>query len=213
MTSPATVDYAPPPWERQSSDTPKSWAAFGVYRDLGPSRTLAAAAAELNRSVALLADWSRAYSWVARAAAWDGEQDRLRTVAMQREVIAMAQRHARQAQRAQDAGMVPIDALMEKITEAGGLENVKNLRIPELIKLSQDAIRSLPASMQAERLARGEPTEIVQQQGITGMLVAGPVGVERLELVLSALQQAGVKIGVPVPDDDPGPVEIVVVEE
>lgn len=177
----------------------------------------------LGRNRQTIADWSRHYGWVARANAYDAEQDRLKLVAQQRAVIAMAERHARQAQAAQNAAMVPVTALLTRLQSIGAQslyerkvrdddgEETDDLVVTHeaLTQLALEAIRTLPTSMGAERLARGEPTEIVQQQGIAGLVVAGPVGVERLEAVLGALAEAGVRIGVPAAIDDPdAPAEV-----
>lgn len=204
-----------PPWERQPWDTPKEWAAFTVYRDLGQERSLVRTAEALGRTRQLIADWSSRYNWVQRAGAWDAEQDRLRLVAQQREVVAMAQRHARSAMAAQNAAMVPVTALLERLRSSTPVEMFEGtdeegnplVTNRALLNVALEAIRTLPASQAAERLARGEPTEIVQQQGVTGLVVAGPVGVERLRAVLDALEQAGIPIGPePVVDDPDAPV-------
>jgi hypothetical protein len=54
-----------------------AWQGFQRYRDMGPTRSLAKAAAALNRSKRLLERWCSRWAWVARCAAWDAEQDRL----------------------------------------------------------------------------------------------------------------------------------------
>lgn len=201
--------------------------AFTTYRDLGPDRSLTRTAEALGRNRQTIADWSRHYGWVARAIAYDAEQDRLKLMAQQRAAVAMAERHARQAQAAQNAAMVPVTALLTRLQSIGA-QNIYEAKVRDddgeetddlvvshraLTELALEAIRTLPPSMGAERLARGEPTEIVQQQGVTGLVVAGPVGVERLEAVLGALAEAGVRIGVPAAHDDPDALEVAEVPE
>lgn len=200
----------PAPWERQPYDTSKSWQAFTVYRDLGSNRALSRAAAALGRNAATLADWSRLHRWAERVAAWDAEADRVRRVAMLAEVEQMAIRHAQQARSAQNAAMVPVSALIERLAQTDPASLLEFVRSDELLSLALEAIRTLPASQGAERLARGEPTEIVSSSSISATVVAGPVGLDRLGEVLDALAAAGVKLGLPVPDDDAPPSVVVV---
>lgn len=205
----------PAPWERQPYDTPKSWTAFVTYRDLGDSRTLAKAAEQLGRHRQTVADWSRLHRWQNRVAAWDAEQDRIKREAQMKEVQAMAVRQARDLVALQRAGMAPATALLTRMSKLKQGETLYDavdedgkLRISneDLTQLTLAAMRTLPAAMQAERLARGEPTEIVEQTGVVGHVHAGAVGID-LQAVIDALGQAGVVIGVTEADDDVDPAD------
>src|SRR5260370_12112867 len=73
-------ERAPAPWEQQPEETPRAYGAFCVYRDLGPRRTLAAAAAAFFERTGDAPErqvdkWSSAHRWVERAAAWDRHLD------------------------------------------------------------------------------------------------------------------------------------------
>lgn len=75
-------------WERQPEDTPKSWAAFCVYRDLGADRSITKAyqidvsrkypdrtrPEEANKRWKI---WASGFNWVARTAAYDAHLDAL----------------------------------------------------------------------------------------------------------------------------------------
>jgi hypothetical protein len=63
-------------WERQTTDTDKSWEAFEIYRAMGPSRSLAKVAQQLGKSTPLMERWSRNHSWAARVASWDRHEAR-----------------------------------------------------------------------------------------------------------------------------------------
>ena len=66
-------------WDQQDGESAKAWAAFIVYRSMGPNRTLraaAAAAAELSPSLNTWKGWANRGAWRARAAAWDAASDR-----------------------------------------------------------------------------------------------------------------------------------------
>lgn len=60
------------PWERQPGETDRAWLAFSAYRDLGPERTVSAAAATIgHRSVGCCARWAAANDWAERVTAYD----------------------------------------------------------------------------------------------------------------------------------------------
>ena len=68
------------PWDHRPDETPRAYAAFAVYRDLGPGRSLNAAYrsqghARRSRS-ATWQGWFRTYEWAARAEAFDYENAR-----------------------------------------------------------------------------------------------------------------------------------------
>ena len=74
----------PASWERQPGEPDRAWAAFTTYRDLGPvRRSLTKAVQEgtdggTPRGLSRVKEWSRRWSWAARAASWDAEADRRR---------------------------------------------------------------------------------------------------------------------------------------
>ena len=58
-------------WQRQQGESTKAYAAFCVYRDMGPERSCPAVAAAVGKSGALMRRWSSRWEWVRRAAAYD----------------------------------------------------------------------------------------------------------------------------------------------
>ena len=65
-------------WERIEGDTPKSYQAFCIYRDMGHKRALRKVAHELDKSLTLIARWNDTHNWQERVQAWDDYQDGLR---------------------------------------------------------------------------------------------------------------------------------------
>jgi hypothetical protein len=59
------------PWERQPNESAKAFQAFDLYLQRGTERSIRKVAAELNKSVALCARWSRRHGWVERAREYD----------------------------------------------------------------------------------------------------------------------------------------------
>jgi len=65
------------PWERRPVESSEAFAAFVLYRDLGPSRKLAEVQRMRQASGRTqLERWSSWHEWVARCSAWDAECDR-----------------------------------------------------------------------------------------------------------------------------------------
>lgn len=145
---------SPAPWEQQPQETHRAYTAFCVFRDLGPRRTLAAAAAAYYQRTAdslerQVDKWSSAFRWVERAAAWDRHLDAEGRAAQEAARKEMAERHVREARGLQ----------------AKALERLRALRPEELSPA--DVLRYLVESVKLERLALGEP-DTVQRQELTG---------------------------------------------
>lgn len=74
------------PYDRQPTDTDKSWAAFCVYRDLGRERTLEKAQKQCNyKSCYNLFQWSSKHKWRERCRAFDDEESQKVSMALQNE--------------------------------------------------------------------------------------------------------------------------------
>lgn len=78
----------PKPYDRQPNETDKSWAAFCVYRDMGRERTLAKAQKECNyKSCFNLFQWSSKYKWGERCSAFDDDESKKVSIALQNERV------------------------------------------------------------------------------------------------------------------------------
>jgi hypothetical protein len=75
-------------YDRQNTDTDKSWAAFCQYRDMGGDRTIEKVRVECGyRSVRILERWSSQYAWVDRCRAFDDDELRSHSAALQEQRI------------------------------------------------------------------------------------------------------------------------------
>jgi hypothetical protein len=75
-------------YDRQNTDTDKSWLAFCKYRDMGCDRTLEKLRVQIGyRSGRKLEQWSSQYAWVARCRAFDDDELRSQSVALQQQRI------------------------------------------------------------------------------------------------------------------------------
>lgn len=81
------------PWERLPEEPTKAWDAFAAYRDMGSLRSLAKVGRTLGKSTTMAEEWSRRWDWVARARAYDAEQDRIKLHAAKTELESMVRRN------------------------------------------------------------------------------------------------------------------------
>ena len=73
-------------YDRQNTDTDKSFAAFAIYRDMGSDRTLEKVRATIGKgSVRSLEMWSSKYSWVERCRAFDGDENKAQSKTLQQQ--------------------------------------------------------------------------------------------------------------------------------
>lgn len=136
-------------WERQKGESSKAYAAFCIYRDLGPDRSLDKALAAANKKPTNRRHWSRwmeKYNWYERVQVYDDYIDRKKRDEKEKAILEMSERQAREAM-----------ALQQK-----GLEMLRSLCVEE--GKWQDAWRLIVEGAKLERLAMGEPTEIGKQE-------------------------------------------------
>src|SRR5271165_1042190 len=142
------------PWEQQEKESSRAFGAFRVYRDLGPRRSLRAAAAKFyertSRALERQIDkWSQAFNWVERAGAWDRHLDAEACKAQEEARREMAERHVREA----------------RALQAKALERLRSLRPEELEPAV--LLRFFVEAAKLERLALGE-TDTLQRHELTG---------------------------------------------
>lgn len=150
----------PQPWERQPKEGDKPFEGFGIYRDLGPSRTLPRVAEALGKSMVLIQKWSTTWNWVARCSAWDDEADRLQRdrdlVERQKAIQKMRDSHA---QLGAAATQVAASILVKHADDPKN----PNTNREAMAKASlSDAARLIQVGSTLERLSRGESTERIE---------------------------------------------------
>ena len=79
----------PKPYDRQPSETDKSWAAFCAYRDMGRERSLEKlkqnrAKTGGSNTYSTLTNWSSKYAWVKRCSVFDGEELERESIELQK---------------------------------------------------------------------------------------------------------------------------------
>jgi hypothetical protein len=146
------MDANEEPWARLPGEGARAFAAFCVYRDLGPERTLQQVRQECTKSMPLLKRWSAYHNWVERAAAYDGHLDRLKRQENERQLQETLERHA-------NFGVLAQNKAFEKLQELKGETLTPNQALAYLeagIKIERDA-RGVPPPSAVQRLALTEP--------------------------------------------------------
>ena len=131
-------------WERQKNESSKAYAAFCVYRDLGPERSLEKVRQNLDkpRTRKWLGDWSVKYNWVERAQAYDDYIERKKREEKENAILEMAERHAKLAM-----------AFQQRVAQ-----RLQQIDPAELSP--SDIAKWLDIATKLERLSRGEPNRI-----------------------------------------------------
>lgn len=106
------------PWERQENESAQAYEAFIAYLNQGADRSIRAVGQTLGKSRALVERWSAAYSWVARARAYDAELQRQAYEAAVKEQKRMAARHIKLAVAMQTKAVEALNELDPKALDA-----------------------------------------------------------------------------------------------
>lgn len=118
-------------WERRRGESARAYAAFCVYRDLGPGRSLNLAYGEWRRALGFTGDtakaagywagWSSGFEWVARAAAYDEHLEALRRAAREDALARLEQRRLDfelKNQRRLEERVTKAEAILDKADRA-----------------------------------------------------------------------------------------------
>jgi hypothetical protein len=131
-------------WEQSPDETAKAYVAFCVYRDLGPTRSLAKAAQAMNHPPGYkhtLGEWSTKYKWQSRCFDYDRCMQKVAQLEKEEAIRQMTHRHARDSVKIQQMAM---EALETTPLEAAP---------------PRDLIRLWERGVRAERTSRGLPAE------------------------------------------------------
>jgi hypothetical protein len=135
-------------WEQLPDESALAYEAFCIYRDMGPTRSLAKAAQAMERPPGYkqqLGEWSAKYEWQSRCRDYDRYMQKVAQLAKEEAIRQMTNRQARDAVRIQ-----------EMVMEA--LENASLEAAPP-----RDLIRVWERAVRAERTSRGLPAEPTRQ--------------------------------------------------
>lgn len=157
------------PFEQQPRESAKAFAAFSVYLNLGPERSLAAVARELAKSEQLLKRWSARHDWPARVQAHAAH---LATVEREAQEVITRTRAAEWIQRREDHRQEEWDLRGELIV--AGRAVLTRFKDGAKGATLGDVARALELASKLGRLASGMATDKTEVTGEDG----GPIRVE-----------------------------------
>ncbi len=177
-TAPRPLSTEGPIYMQQDKESGEAFEAFEAYRDEGRGeRNLISVAAGLDKSVQLMGRWSARWSWRPRVMAWDKRQDALNIELHWEEIAKMSRRHASQAVAMGQILMGPAMAIFRimqarpdvfyeyfMVTGSDGELAIDFDRMDRVVSMAMQAARLMPTVIGMERIARGEPTEIVEER-------------------------------------------------
>jgi hypothetical protein len=141
-------------WERQPCDTPKSWAAFQIYRDAGPDRSMSSIAEQVGVKTKLLLRWSSRYAWVMRTDAYDNHLSMIKQDMVQRAIsvrfAAEAEKTAETLVKAKTIVMHDLDVLVRRAEDPEMGD--------ELLLNNKTMVQLMDRVVMLERIVTGQPT-------------------------------------------------------
>ncbi|MDP6423649.1 MAG: hypothetical protein QGG14_02850 [Planctomycetota bacterium] len=145
---------------KQKDESAAAFEAFAKYRDMGVARSTAAVARALGKSKALMDRWSSAHHWVRRAHSHDLEVDRRKRLGDLRAIEQMRKRQTKTALLMQEIA----DIELAKMARAAKKSLRKRSELGD-----KTVLKMADAGSKLERLNRGEPGEIVQNNSGDGL--------------------------------------------
>lgn len=117
-------------WERQPGETVKRFAQFAAYRDAGRTRTMRKVAETLALHAGYVRQVAAAMLWVQRAEAFDRNRDELHQV-----------QWLEQRRQAADNDAKLLNSALGKVAQRLQTLDVRELEVPDLIRLMDVAVR------------------------------------------------------------------------
>lgn len=162
-------------WKQQKDETPKSWRAFCIYREMAPeNRSYAKVAEALGRPrgyTRYIEEWGSKYDWQARVLAFDNHQASLRLDESNKK----RQSHREKMLERYDKVLDMLDEALDnfRITQADIIQDTEDpqrpghrLRVIKVRNTIHDGrmlINSIIEADKAKRLALGMATSITSQ--------------------------------------------------
>ncbi|OYT62420.1 hypothetical protein B6U67_04500 [Methanosarcinales archaeon ex4484_138] len=177
------------PWDKQPTDTIKSYNAFRVYLNMAPHERSLRKAADRFYGVSKWSkqrqflSWSAKHNWVERVLAYDREQER---IYQQEQRMAIRKMNERQAAIGADLQMRAFNIIkLDNLETPEGADLTLNERAQRM----EVGRRLMEAGMKVERVSRGEPDQIIEQTGTTKHEVNISESVKEYEKALQELEE------------------------
>jgi hypothetical protein len=101
-------------WKKQGDESSKAFLWFCMYRDMGTERSLAKVVHKAGKQKsyrAQLEKWSLRYDWVNRCEAYDAYLESLKRSAQEDEILKVARKHIRIANKIMDIAVKRLESL------------------------------------------------------------------------------------------------------
>jgi hypothetical protein len=145
----------PLPFEQQPRESSRAFAAFKVYLDQGPQRSLVAVGQKLGKSRVTIERWSTKYDWVSRVQAHGAHLAEVERKAIEGRAIEkavewsqMTEAVRREAWRRSEELMAMADEFLERWRNSS--------RVPGF----ESIVRGMELAMKLKQFAAGMPSEI-----------------------------------------------------
>jgi hypothetical protein len=138
------------PWERQETDTDKSFAAFQVYLNM-PDRTTEKTAKQLRKNWGFIQQWCARHDWVARARDYDNWIIKQTQKRLEEKACKLQDKHLKYLESHIDALMV-VDSELAKRHKNGELSDID---IEKLVDSSSKNTEALIKAMNQIRVVGG----------------------------------------------------------
>lgn len=152
------------PWERREGETSKAFAAFCVYRDMGPERSIDKVSAKYQKSVALLNRWCQANDWPRRATSYDDHMDAVRRSGREKaEKSAAMKKHLENSRRIANALLIYGEEALElALRSVRAYKNLpaESVQPAEASGLARSALAAAQSGLDAEAHSLGVETVI-----------------------------------------------------
>ena len=153
-------------WELRSGESTKAYSAFLAYRDLGPTRSLAAAARLVGKHPSLLKRWSQRHAWVARVQLWEAQQRAEHEESSRATIAGAYARRVGYAEQLERVAMAGLRSLVVRDPETGETRFVKGLRPADIASLIRVACHLMPTvAMEQPLVPEGEGARLTHLTG------------------------------------------------
>lgn len=152
------------PWDRMTGESVQAYGAFLTYKDLPrEERSLSRTASDLGKNGSLIGEWSTKWGWQDRIAEWEAELEREKERAARLEAQRAGVRQAAHLAAISRVLILPVEELIKRLSH--GEVDLSDWSNADLLSFSILTARAYPRVAVAERLVRGQATEIVAPSG------------------------------------------------
>ena len=181
-------------WEAMEGESPLAFAAFEIFRRLGPGRTVEEAWRQYwsrpgtrrrrvgktspPRVMPYFSRWAVKWHWRERALAWDNERAEIeRDQQLDRELQETAREHEEEIRQRQlmkeeaRAARAVARRLLRRLMQAAEAGQLDGLSVTQLLPHLQKISALLETGQKLDRLSQGEPSDVIRQETDTREVV------------------------------------------